>query len=107
MAASERSYFWICNVSFDTEWQYLQHFSTKRHLDMEEIQNGTATMELEVPIEETELQATSYSTSVIGVQDMEVDAFFSPFQVSDECTSIDAAANAADENDTESSEEEG
>ena len=37
---------------------------------------------------------------------MEVDAFFSPSQVSDECTSIDAAANSADENDTESSEEE-
>ena len=49
---------------------------------------------------------TSDSTSVIGVQDMEVDAFFSP-QVSDECTCINAAANSANENDTESSEEEG
>ena len=58
---------------------------------MEEIQNGTAIMELEVPIEETELQPTSDSTSVIGVQDMEVDVFFSPSQVCDECTSIDAA----------------
>jgi len=74
---------------------------------MEDIQNGTATMELEVPFEETELQPTSDSTSVIGVQDMEVDAFLSPSQVSDECTSINAAANSADENDTESSEEEG
>ena len=44
---------------------------------------------------------------MIGVQDMEVDAFFSPSQVSDECTSINAAANSANENDTESSEEEG
>ena len=105
MAASERSYCWICNVSFDMEQQYLRHFSTKCHLDMEEIQNRTATMELEVPIEETELQPTSDSTSVTGVQDIVV-VFFSPSQVSDECTSIDAAANSADENDTESSEEE-
>ena len=51
--------------------------------------------------------STSDSTSVIGVQDMEVDAFFSPSQVSDECTCINAAANSANENDTESSEEEG
>ena len=54
-----------------------------------------------MPIEETELQPTN-STSVIRVQDMEVDVFFSPSQVSDECTSIDAAENSADENDTSS-----
>ena len=77
---------------------------------MEEMQSRTATMELEVLAEEAELQSlqnTSDSTSVIGVQDMEVDVFFSSSQANEECTSIDAAASLADEDDMESSEEDG
>ena len=67
-------------------------------------------MELEVPTEDTELQLlqdTSDSTSVIGMQDMEVDVFVSPSQANNECTPSDDAASLADEGDMDSSEEDG
>lgn len=38
----------LCNVSSDTRRQYLRHFTTKRHAD---IQKRTDAMELEVPAE--------------------------------------------------------
>lgn len=68
-------------------------------------------MELEVNSEETGLQPlqvnTSDSTSVIGVQDMDVDTILSPSQATDECTSSNDAANLGDEDDTDIYEEDG
>lgn len=42
---------WICSVSFGTDRQYLRHLSTKRHVDMEDMQKGAYAVDLEVPVE--------------------------------------------------------
>ena len=42
---------WLCSVPFDTQRQYLQHFMTKPHAEMEDIQKRTDAMEFEVPVE--------------------------------------------------------
>ena len=42
---------WVCSVSFDTQRQYLRHFTTKLHGEVEDIQKRSDAMELEIPVE--------------------------------------------------------